>query len=176
MTFEHCIIAAGATTKLLPGTRSASRVVTYEEQILADELPRSIIIAGAGAIGVEFAYVLHNYGVKVTIVEFLDRSVPLEDEEVSAELGKRYKRLGIEVRTGTRVESIEESGRRGTGDGLRRRQAGDPGGRQGAAGHRVPAAGRGLRPGETGVRLTRAGRHRDRRPRPDERAAHLRDR
>ncbi len=110
VTFEHCIIAAGASTKLLPGTSLSDRVVTYEEQILADELPERIIIAGAGAIGVEFAYVLHNFGVKVTIVEFLDRLVPLEDEEVSAELGKRYKRLGIEVRTGTRVESIDESG------------------------------------------------------------------
>ncbi len=110
VTFDHCIIAAGASTKLLPGTSLSDRVVTYEEQILADELPERIIIAGAGAIGVEFAYVLHNFGVKVTIVEFLDRLVPLEDEEVSAELGKRYKRLGIEVRTGTRVESIDESG------------------------------------------------------------------
>lgn len=58
----------------------------------------------------EFAYVLHNYGVKVTIVEFLDRIVPLEDEEVSTELAKRYKRLGIDVLTSTRVESIDESG------------------------------------------------------------------
>ncbi|RJL30844.1 dihydrolipoyl dehydrogenase [Bailinhaonella thermotolerans] len=110
VTFDHCIIAAGATTRLLPGTRVSDRVVTYEEQILSSDLPGSIVIAGAGAIGVEFAYVLHNYGVKVTIVEFLDRIVPLEDEEVSAELAKRYKRLGIDVLTSTRVESIDESG------------------------------------------------------------------
>ncbi|GAA4449396.1 dihydrolipoyl dehydrogenase [Phytohabitans houttuyneae] len=109
ITFDHCIIAAGATTRLLPGTSLSSRVVTYEEQILSDELPSSIVIAGAGAIGVEFAYVLRNYGVQVTIVEFLDRLVPLEDEEVSAELAKRYRRLGIDVLTSTRVESIEES-------------------------------------------------------------------
>ncbi|WP_435213192.1 dihydrolipoyl dehydrogenase [Streptomyces sp. bgisy034] len=108
--FEHCIIAAGATPKLLPGTRRSARVVTYEEQILAEELPRSIIIAGAGAIGLEFAYVLHNYGVKVTIVEFLDRMAPLEDAEVSAELAKQYRRLGIEVLTSTRVDSVDESG------------------------------------------------------------------
>ncbi|GAA3115440.1 MULTISPECIES: dihydrolipoyl dehydrogenase [Nonomuraea] len=110
ITFAHCIIAAGATTRLIPGTQLSERVVTYEEQILSEELPSSIIIAGAGAIGVEFAYVLHNYGVKVTIVEFLDRIVPLEDEEVSAELAKRYKRLGIEVLTSTRVDSIEDNG------------------------------------------------------------------
>ena len=110
VTFDHCIIAAGATTKLLPGTSLSERVVTYEEQIMTDDLPASIVIAGAGAIGVEFAYVLKNYGVDVTIVEFLDRMVPLEDEEVSAELAKRYKRLGIRSMTSTRVEGIDDSG------------------------------------------------------------------
>lgn len=110
VTFGNCIIAAGATTKLLPGTSLSERVVTYEEQILSDTLPDSIVIAGAGAIGVEFAYVLHNYGVQVTLVEFLDRIVPLEDEEVSAELARRYKRLGINVLTSTRVEAIDDSG------------------------------------------------------------------
>ncbi|HEX6336631.1 MAG TPA: dihydrolipoyl dehydrogenase [Jiangellaceae bacterium] len=110
VTFDHCIIATGATTRLLPGTSLSDRVVTYEEQIMTDDLPASIVIAGAGAIGVEFAYVLKNYGVDVTIVEFLDRLVPLEDEEVSAELAKRYKRLGINVMTSTRVEGIDDSG------------------------------------------------------------------
>lgn len=110
--FEHCIIATGATPKLLPGTRRSARVVTFEEQILAEELPGSIVIAGAGAIGVEFAYVLHNYGVKVTIVEFLDRMAPLEDAEVSAELAKQYRRLGIDVLTSTRVDAVDESGER----------------------------------------------------------------
>ncbi|WP_369167061.1 dihydrolipoyl dehydrogenase [Streptomyces sp. R28] len=108
--FDQCIIATGATPKLLPGTRRSARVVTFEEQILAEELPRSIVIAGAGAIGVEFAYVLHNYGVKVTIVEFLDRMAPLEDAEVSAELAKQYRRLGIDVLTSTRVDAVDESG------------------------------------------------------------------
>ncbi|GHB67269.1 dihydrolipoyl dehydrogenase [Streptomyces cirratus] len=108
--FDHCIIATGATPKLLPGTKRSARVVSYEEQILAEDLPRSIVIAGAGAIGVEFAYVLHNYGVKVTIVEFLDRVAPLEDAEVSAELAKQYRKLGIDVLTSTRVDAIDESG------------------------------------------------------------------
>jgi dihydrolipoamide dehydrogenase len=110
ITFDHCIIATGATTRLLPGTAVSDRVVTYEEQILTDDLPGSIVIAGAGAIGVEFAYVLHNYGVDVTLVEFLDRMVPLEDAEVSAELARRYRRLGVKVLTSTRVEAIDESG------------------------------------------------------------------
>jgi dihydrolipoamide dehydrogenase len=109
VTFDNCIIATGATTRLLPGTAVSERVVTYEEQILSEKLPESIIIAGAGAIGVEFAYVLRNYGVKVTIVEYLDRMVPTEDEEVSAELARRYRRLGIDVLTSTQVQAIEET-------------------------------------------------------------------
>jgi dihydrolipoamide dehydrogenase len=108
--FDHCILATGATTRLLPGTSLSERVVTYEEQILSDRLPESIVIAGAGAIGVEFAYVLHNYGVQVTLVEFMDRVVPLEDEDVSAELARRYRKLGVNVLTSTRVEAINESG------------------------------------------------------------------
>jgi dihydrolipoamide dehydrogenase len=110
VTFDNCIIAAGATTKLLPGTELSERVVTYEEQILESELPDSIVIAGAGAIGVEFGYVMANYGVKVTIVEFLDRMVPLEDPEVSKELAKQFKKLGVDVLTSTKVESIDDSG------------------------------------------------------------------
>jgi dihydrolipoamide dehydrogenase len=110
VTFDNCIISVGATTRLLPGTSLSDRVVTYEEQIMTEELPASIIIAGAGAIGVEFAYVMANYGVDVTIVEFLDRMVPLEDPDVSAELAKAYKKLGVKVLTGTKVETIDDSG------------------------------------------------------------------
>jgi dihydrolipoamide dehydrogenase len=110
VTFDNVIIAAGATTRLLPGTSLSERVVTYEEQIMTDNVPESIIIAGAGAIGVEFAYVLANYGTKVTVVEFLDRMVPLEEPEVSAELAKAYKKLGVTVLTSTKVEAIDDSG------------------------------------------------------------------
>ncbi|NYI69447.1 dihydrolipoamide dehydrogenase [Naumannella cuiyingiana] len=108
LTFDNCIIAAGATTKLLPGTEVSDRVVTYEEQILTNELPKSVIVAGAGAIGVEFAFVMANYGVDVTIVEFLDRIVPTEDPEISAELAKAYKKLGVKLLTSTKVDKIEE--------------------------------------------------------------------
>lgn len=111
LTFKNCIIATGATTRLIPGTQLSERVVTYEEQIMEDRLPQSIIIAGAGAIGVEFAYVMHNYGVDVTIVEFLDRVVPLEDEEISAELHKQYEKAGIKLLVGTKVEGIEDTGK-----------------------------------------------------------------
>ncbi|MDX6321633.1 MAG: dihydrolipoamide dehydrogenase, partial [Propionibacteriaceae bacterium] len=110
VTFDNAIIAVGATTRLLPGTSLSERVVTYEEQIVTDSLPQSIIIAGAGAIGVEFAYVMANYGTDVTIVEYLERMVPLEEPEVSAELSKAYKKLGVKVLTSTKVESIDDSG------------------------------------------------------------------
>jgi dihydrolipoamide dehydrogenase len=110
LTFGSAIIATGAQTRLLPGTSLSDRVVTYEEQIMTPELPGSVIIAGAGAIGVEFAYVLTNYGVDVTIVEYLDRMVPLEDPEVSKELARRYKQLGVTVHTSTRVDAIDDSG------------------------------------------------------------------
>ncbi|MER6538966.1 dihydrolipoyl dehydrogenase [Streptomyces sp900105755] len=109
LSFRSCIIATGSTVKLLPGTTLGRRVVTYEEQILSDTLPASIVIAGAGAIGVEFAYLLRSYGVEVTLVEFLDRIAPLEDEEVSAELTRRFKRQGIRILTSTAVQSIEET-------------------------------------------------------------------
>lgn len=111
LRFKNLIIATGASTKLLPGTELSERVVTYEEQIMEDKLPASVIIAGAGAVGVEFAYIMRNYGVDVTMVESLDRILPLEDAEISAELAKAFKKLGIKMMTGTRVESIDDSGK-----------------------------------------------------------------
>jgi dihydrolipoamide dehydrogenase len=109
-TYDDLIIGTGATTRLVPGTTLSERVVTYEEQILDPELPGSVIIAGSGAIGVEFAYVMANFGVEVTIVEFLDRMVPTEDADVSKELLKHYKKLGVKVLLGTKVESISDAG------------------------------------------------------------------
>ena len=108
LTFDHAIIATGAVTTMLPGTRRTSRVVTYEELILSEQLPASIVICGAGAIGTEFAYVLANYGVDVTIVEYLGRMVPNEDARISAELQKAYEKLGVRVLTGTKVERLDE--------------------------------------------------------------------
>ena len=110
ITFDNAIIATGATTRLLPGTSLSERVVTYEEQIVTDDLPESVIIAGAGAIGVEFGYLMSNYGVQVTIVEYLERLVPLEDVDISKELAKAYRKLGVTVLTSTKVETIDDSG------------------------------------------------------------------
>ncbi len=109
-TCDNLIIAAGATVRLVPGVELSEHVVTYEEQILTDQLPESIIIGGSGAIGVEFAYVMANFGVDVTIVEFLDRMVPTEDAAVSKELAKHYKKLGVKVLTSTAVKRVEDTG------------------------------------------------------------------
>jgi len=108
--FDNAIIATGSSTRLVPGTSLSENVVTYEKQILSRDLPGSIVIAGAGAIGMEFAYVLSNYGVDVTIVEFLPRALPNEDAEVSKEIEKQYKKLGVKILTGTKVESINDDG------------------------------------------------------------------
>jgi dihydrolipoamide dehydrogenase len=110
VTFDNVVIATGSSTRLVPGTSLSKNVVTYEELILTRELPESIIIAGAGAIGIEFAYVLKNYGVDVTIVEFLPRALPNEDIDVSKEIEKQYKKLGVKILTGTKVESIADDG------------------------------------------------------------------
>jgi len=112
--FSNAIIATGSSTRLVPGTSLSENVVTYETQILSRELPGSIIIAGAGAIGMEFAYVLKNYGVDVTIVEFLPRALPNEDAEVSKEIEKQYKKLGVKILTGTKVEGISDEGADGS--------------------------------------------------------------
>ncbi|MBD3925163.1 dihydrolipoyl dehydrogenase [Nocardioides cavernae] len=109
-TFDNLILATGATVRLVPGVELSDNVVTYEEQILTDQLPGSIVIGGSGAIGVEFAYVMANFGVDVTIVEFLDRMVPTEDADISKELLKHYKKLGVKVLTSTAVKKVEDTG------------------------------------------------------------------
>ncbi len=110
VTFDNLIVATGSVTRMLPGVKVSTNVVTYEEQILDDTLPGSIIIAGSGAIGVEFAYVMKNFGVDVTIVEYLDRMVPTEDSDVSKELLRHYKKLGVTVLLSTKVEGVEDTG------------------------------------------------------------------
>ena len=110
VTFDHLIIATGAQVRMLPGMTVSDNVVTYEEQILDADLPASIVIGGSGAIGVEFAYVMKNFGVDVTIVEFLDRMVPTEDADISKELARHYKKLGVKVLLSTKVEGVEDTG------------------------------------------------------------------
>ncbi|MDQ0725037.1 dihydrolipoyl dehydrogenase [Microbacterium sp. W4I20] len=110
VTFDNAIIATGSRVRLLPGVELSDNVVTYEEQILSRELPKSIVIVGAGAIGMEFAYVMTNYGTKVTIIEFLDRALPNEDADVSKEITKQYKNYGVDILTSTKVETVVDNG------------------------------------------------------------------
>ena len=104
----NIIVATGAHTTVPPGWEvDGERVVTYLEAILQENLPDSVIIIGAGAIGVEFATIWHSYGSDVTIVEMLPRLLPLEDEEIGKELAKSFSKQGINILTGHRVESIK---------------------------------------------------------------------
>ena len=105
---KNFVVATGSRAALIPGIKvDGERVLTYLEAILQPKLPASVVIIGAGAIGVEFATVWNSYGVDVTMVEMLPRIVPLEDEEVSAELAKAFRRRGIKTMAGTRVQSVE---------------------------------------------------------------------
>jgi len=108
--FENAIIATGSRTRMLPGVEQSANVVTFEEQIMDGNLPGSIAIVGAGAIGMEFGYVLRAYGVDVKIIEFLDRALPNEDADVSREITKAYKKLGIPILTSTKVEEVTDNG------------------------------------------------------------------
>ena len=105
---KNIVIATGASPMMIPGMDiDGKRVVTYREAILQEQLPKSVVIIGAGAIGLEFATIWSSYGVEVTIVEMLPRIAPLEDEEVSVELTKAFNKRGIQVLAGTKVEGIE---------------------------------------------------------------------
>ncbi|MCC9174762.1 dihydrolipoyl dehydrogenase [Arthrobacter sp. zg-Y179] len=110
ITFDNAIIATGTYVRLLPGVELSENVVTYEAQILDRDLPKKMVIVGAGAIGMEFGYVLRSYGVDVTIIEFLDRALPNEDVDVSKEITKQYKKLGIPILTSTKVETVKDNG------------------------------------------------------------------
>jgi len=105
---KNVVIATGASPMMIPGVDIDGKwVVTYREAILQEQLPKSVVIIGAGAIGLEFATIWSSYGVEVTIVEMLPRIAPLEDEEVSVELTKAFTKRGIQVLSGTKVEGIE---------------------------------------------------------------------
>ena len=110
VTFDNCIIATGSVVRSLPGVTIGGNILSFEEQILKEEAPKSMVIVGAGAIGMEFAYVLANYGVDVTIVEFADRVLPNEDKDVSKEIAKQYKKLGVKLLTGYKTTSITDNG------------------------------------------------------------------
>lgn len=108
---KNIIIATGARSRELPNLKQdGKKVIGYREALALPELPKSMVVVGSGAIGVEFAYFYATMGTKVTIVEYLPNIVPVEDEDVSKQLERSFKKLGIEVMTGASVESVDTAG------------------------------------------------------------------
>jgi dihydrolipoamide dehydrogenase len=104
------ILATGSEPKSLPGvTIDEQRIISSNGAVRAERKPQSIIVIGAGAVGVEFADVYRAYGVEVTILEALDRVVPVEDQEVSAQLARSLSRRGIQIKTGVKVSAVKPS-------------------------------------------------------------------
>ncbi|MFT4024414.1 MAG: dihydrolipoyl dehydrogenase [Flavihumibacter sp.] len=108
---KHIVIATGGRSRELPALKQdGKKVIGYREAMVLPQLPKTMIVVGSGAIGVEFAYFYNAMGTKVTIVEFMPKIVPVEDDDISKELEKQYKKLGIEIMTNANVESVDTSG------------------------------------------------------------------
>jgi dihydrolipoamide dehydrogenase len=105
---KNIVIATGSYATPIPNVKiDGEHILTYKEAILQEKLPKSVVIIGAGAIGIEFATVWNSYGTDVTVVEMLPRILPLEDEEISNELNKQFQKRGIKTLTGTKLLSLE---------------------------------------------------------------------
>lgn len=108
---NHIIIATGARARALPNIPiDGEKVIGYRQAMVLPTQPKSMVVIGSGAIGVEFAYVYAAMGTKVTIVEFMSNLVPVEDEDISKELGKQYKKMGIDFHLNSSVESVDTKG------------------------------------------------------------------
>jgi dihydrolipoamide dehydrogenase len=107
---KNILLATGSEARMLPGlTPDPQRILTNIEILNLTSIPKSMIIIGAGAVGVEFGSIFQRFGTKVTIIEMLPRIVPVEDEEVSKELERHFKKSGIRIETGARAENIQKS-------------------------------------------------------------------
>jgi dihydrolipoamide dehydrogenase len=106
---KNVILATGSEARMLPGLQPSDRILTNIEILSLKEIPKSLVIVGAGAVGVEFASIYRSFDAEVTIVEMLPRLVPVEDEEVSKELARVYRKRGINFHTSARVENIENT-------------------------------------------------------------------
>ena len=105
---SNIIIATGARAKSFPGTEfDGKKIISYMEALALDKLPENLIIIGAGAIGVEFAYFFSAFGTKITLIEMLDQLLPNEDKEISDVLGREFRKLGIKTVLGAKVEEIK---------------------------------------------------------------------
>jgi len=110
-TAKHIILATGGRSRELPNIKQDTRkVIGYRQAMILPKKPKSMIVVGSGAIGIEFAYLYNAIGTSVTVVEYLDNIVPLEDEEISKQLGRLLKKAGINILTGSTVESVDTSG------------------------------------------------------------------
>ena len=111
-TADHIIIATGSRSRQLPNIpQDGKKVIGYREAMTLKKQPKSMIVVGSGAIGAEFAHFYNAMGTKVTIVEYLPNLVPLEDEEVSKQFERSFKKAGIKVMTNSSVESVDTSGK-----------------------------------------------------------------
>ena len=109
---KYIIIATGARSRQLPNLpQDGKKIIGYRDAMVLAQQPKSMIVVGSGAIGVEFAYVYNSMGTKVTIVEFMPRIVPVEDEDISKELEKQYKKQGMTIMTSSEVLSVDTSGK-----------------------------------------------------------------
>ena len=110
LSANNIMLATGSEAKMLPGLKPDARTILTNKEVLSlKKIPKSMVIIGAGAVGVEFASIFHRLGTQVTILEMLPRIVPLEDEEVSAELEKSFRKQGIEIFTQARVEKTTKN-------------------------------------------------------------------
>lgn len=108
---KHTILATGARSRELPNLpQDGKKIIGYRQAMNLPSQPKSLVVVGSGAIGVEFAYFYNAVGTKVTIVEFMDRIVPVEDEEVSKQLEKSLKKSGIDILTKSEVQSVDTTG------------------------------------------------------------------
>lgn len=145
------IIATGASSSIIPGMEpDGERVLTYQDAILQETRPESVVIVGAGAIGLEFSTIWSAYGTDVTLVEMLPRIAPLEDEEVSSELARAFKKEKIKLLTGTRVDGIDK-----TPDGVLVRVSNEAGSQELQADQALVAIG--FRPNIANLGLDKAG-------------------
>lgn len=111
LSAKHIILATGARSRELPSMRiDGKKIVGYRQALVPEKLPESMVIVGSGAIGSEFAYFYNAMGTKVTLVEYLPNIVPLEDEDISAQLSRAFRKAGIKVMVGASVESVDTSG------------------------------------------------------------------
>lgn len=108
---DHIILATGARSRELPGVKQdGKKIIGYREAMVLPKQPKSMVVIGSGAIGMEFAYFYRTLGTKVTIVEFMNRILPVEDEEVSKAMEKIYKKNGVEIMTESAVENVDTAG------------------------------------------------------------------